>query len=246
VKKIIALFFLVLTAAWGFAGDKDKPKAKEKKGAIDSGSFGIYLNGKRVGTEKFSIEQESNEGVVNAEILIDDGNNKAEQRSELRVAPDGSVRLYKWSSSLPSKEESVVEPKDQLLIEHLTTAEQKKRDVPYVLPLSTVILDDNFFSQRELLIWRYLATGCVPQNGELHCGTSHFGILIPRQHTAGSSVIELLGREKVTFKGVERELNKVKLDTDGVQWIIWVDDPENHYRVIKMAIPATNIEVWRD
>jgi hypothetical protein len=240
------LVIVLLMAGTVLANDKSKDKEKAKQSAVDSGSFGIYLNGKRIGTEKFDIEQHVDEGVITAEIDVGDGDNKSKQNSELRVGSDGNLRIYKWRSTLPTKEESTVEPKEQLLIEHMANGEQKKRDVPYILPLSTVILDDNFFSQRELLIWRYLATGCVPQDGQLHCGPSHFGILVPRQHTAGTTVVELVGREKVVVKGTEKELNKIKMVTDGVQWFIWVDDPENRYKVIKMAIPSSNVEVWRD
>lgn len=254
MKKFMVLFALLVVAAGALATDKDhdnhdnkdRDKDKGKKSAVDSGSFGIYLNGKRIGTEKFSIEQQAGDGVDTAEITVDDGTSKAEQRSELRVGSDGSLKLYKWNSTLPSKEESVVEPKDQLLVEHLTTAEQKKREVPYVLPLSTVILDDNVFSHRELLLWRYLQTGCIVQDGDRRCGPSHFGILVPHQHAAGTTVVQLMGRNKITFKGVEKELNQFKVETDGVQWLIWMDDPENNYRVLKMAIPASNVEVWRD
>lgn len=248
MKKSIVFLAVLLTAVCALSKDNrdNKDKVKEKRSTVDAGSFGIYLNGKRIGTEKFDIQQEANEGIVNAEITVEDGSNKAEQSSELRVASDGTLKVYKWRSMLPTREESVVEPKEQLLIEHVTTVEQGKRDVPYVLPLSTVILDDNFFSHRELLLWRYLQTGCIVQEGERKCGPSHFGILVPRQHTAGSSVVELVGRDKINFKGAERELNKFKVDTDGVQWLIWMDDPENHYKVLKMAIPASNVEVWRE
>jgi hypothetical protein len=257
VKKSTVLLVSLLMAAAALAGDKDRDKEKEKKNSVDSGTFGIYLNGKRIGSEKFNIEQQAGQGIVTAELTIDDGTNKAEQSSELRVGSDGNIKLYKWRSTLPTKEESTIEPNQELLIEHLTTADQKKRDVPYILPISTVILDDYFFSQRELLIWRYLAAGCVrvpppapgqpvPPDSHLQCGPAHFGILVPHQHAPGGTVVELVGRDKITFKGTERELNKFKVDTDGVQWLIWVDDPETNYKVIKMSIPASNIEVWRE
>jgi hypothetical protein len=51
--------------------------------------------------------------------------------------------------------------------------------MPYILPLSTVILDDNFFSQRKLLVWRYLTTGCIPKDGLLACNPSQFGFSFP-------------------------------------------------------------------
>jgi hypothetical protein len=247
-RCVMVAICVIVLATCAFARGKDKPKDKKPPAAttVDSGSFGIFLNGKRIGTEKFSIEQQPDLGIITAELKVDDGTSKAEQTSEMRVAGDGKLKLYKWQSTVPDREEAIVEPKEDLLIEHLTGADQKKQDVPYILPLSTVILDDNFFSQRELLVWRYLATGCVPKDSQLACGPSRFGVLVPHQHMAANTTVELIGREKIVVKGVERELNKLKVDADGVQWLIWVDDPDSHYKVIKMAIPSSNIEVWRD
>jgi hypothetical protein len=246
-QSILILALLMIVSVSAPASDKEKTKDKTKKEPatqiVDSGSFGVFLNGKRVGTEKFSIEQLPDVGVATAQIKVDDGTSKSEQSSEMRVAQDGTLKLYKWQATLPEHEESVIEPKDEVLIEHVTTADQKKQDVPYIVPLKTIILDDNFFSQRELLVWRYLVTGCVPKDGQLACGPSRFGVLVPHQHIAANTTVELLGRDKIMVKGAEQELNKVKLDADGVQWLIWVADD---YKVIKMAIPSHNIEVWRD
>jgi hypothetical protein len=247
VKKGIALLAALLMAATVAAKDKDK---EEKKSSgpqlVDSGTFGIYISGKRVGTETFRIEQSAEVGTASADLKVNDGATRAEQSAEMQVGRDGNLRSYKWHSTLPAKEESVVEPKDQFLVEHILPADQHKQDVPYILPLSTVILDDNFFSHRELLVWRYLATGCIPRDGLLACNPSQFGVLIPHQHASGSVVVELMGREKITVKGVEKELNKIKLDADGVQWTLWAEDPEGHYKIVKMAVPAINVEVLRD
>ena len=224
------------------AAQKDRKSASK---TWDSGSFGIFVNGKRVGTEKFTIEQRGSEmSVANSEITVDDGRSKITQTAEMHVAPNGELLSYVWKGLTPQKEQSTVEPKDQLLVEHVVPADQKKSDVPYILPASTVILDDNFFSQRELLVWRYLATGCVvkPNEGRM-CGPSRFGVLVPHQHTSASAVMDLTGREKITIKGQEQELNKFKLESDGVVWNLWVNDD---YKVIKMSVPASNVEVVRD
>jgi hypothetical protein len=247
--KCSLLLVVLLMAAFALAaGNKVQEKIQKVPSAqvVDSGSFGIFVNGKRIATERFQIEQRPEVSIVTSEIRVDDGTSQAEQTSEMQVAPNGELRVYKWRATIPAKEESTVEPKDQFLVEHFTTADQKKRDIPYILPLSTVILDDNFFVHREVLVWRYLATGCVPKNNQLACGPSHFGVLVPRQHTAGVVVVELLGREKITVKGAQVDLNKVKLNADGVEWLLWVDEPQNNYKVIKMAIPSGNVEVWRD
>jgi hypothetical protein len=36
------------------------------------------------------------------------------------------------------------------------------------------------------------------------------------------------------------------MDADGVQWLLWTEDPENHYKVVKMAVAAINVEVLRE
>lgn len=244
--SFILVFILIATCAFSADKAKDKDKKADAAHVVDSGSFGIFLNGKRVGTEKFNIEQATDLGIITADLKVDDGSNKAEQHSEMRVAPDGKLKIYKWQSTVPDHEESVVEAKDDFLVEHLTASDQKKLDVPYILPLTTVILDDNFFSHREVLLWRYLQAGCQINNGQRYCGPSHFGALVPQQHVAINTTVELLGREKTAINGVEKELNKFKLDADGVPWFLWMDDMESNYKVLKISIPSSNIEVIRD
>ena len=165
VVKMMVLLAAFLTATALSAGDKkDNPSSKNEPRVVDSGSFGIFVGGKRVGTETFNVEQMADYSVIKAEIKVDDGQSKAVQSSEMQIKPNGDLRSYTWRSSLPQKEEDFVEPGDQLMIEHVVPADQKKVDLPHALPPSTVILDDNFFSQREILLWRYLATGCkAPQ-----------------------------------------------------------------------------------
>jgi len=235
-------FFLALLILACSASAEQKGKIETGK-VVDAGSFGIFVNGRRIGTETFHIEQRADVSIANSQIKVDDGAQKADQSSEMQITPKGELRLYTWKSTGPVKEESVVEPKEDFLVQHLTPADQKKQDIPYILPLSTVILDDNFFSHREVLVWRYLATGCERKAEQLICGPGHFGILVPRQHTSASAVMELLGTEKLKVKGVDVELNKIKLDSDNVQWLLWVDD---QFKVVKMAIPASNVEIVRD
>jgi len=243
----------------------DKPKEKTGSHVADSGSFGIYLNGKRIGTETLNITETLDNArrpeysTATSEIKFDDGHFKAAQTAEMQISSKGELRSYLWRATVPQKEEASVEPKDQLLVEHVIPADQKKVDFPHMLPLSTVILDDNFFSQREVLLWWYLARGCRKENNDLMCGTGKFVILVPHQHVSGNATLELVGQDKVMVKGAERELNKVKLETNGpqsltwlndqsrdsdaAQWTLWVDD---QYKIIKMTVAGSNVEVVRD
>ncbi len=265
VKLAILLSAMLATSSGLNAADQTKDKGKSSSKVADSGSFGIFMNGKRVGTETFNITETPNAdrnrsySTASSEVKFDDGHFKATQTAEMQVTAKGELRSYNWHATVPQKEEASVEAKDEMLVEHITPADQKKLDVPHMLPLSTIILDDNFFSQREVLLWWYLANGCRRQNNALECGPGKFVILVPRQHISGNATLELMGPGKVTVKGVERELNRVKLDmtgpqsltwlndqsrdSDSAQWVLWVDD---QYRVIKMTVAGTNVEVVRD
>lgn len=247
MKKAVLVFTLlaVTAGAWGIQGkNKNTSRKTPANRTADAGSFGIFVNGKRIGTETFRIEEGSEFSVATSDIKVDDGTTKAEQSAEMRVAPDGSLKFYRWRSVLPTKEETVVEPKDDLLMEHITPADQKKLDLPHILPTSTSILDDNFFSHREILAWRYLATSCEAENGHPKaCSRSLFGILVPQQHIAANASVELVGRNAIKIRGVEQELNELKVDTGGGLWLIWIDD---NLKVQKMAIPADKVEIVRD
>jgi len=258
VTKLAVVGAVLLTANVLMAGEKDKPAPKLEPRIVDSGSFGIYLDGKRVGTETFKIEQKSDYSVATATIKMDDGKTQAEQSAEMEINPNGDLRSYIWRSTVPAHEEASVEPENQLLMEHLLPADQKKLDFPHILPLSTSILDDNFFSQREILMWRYLATACqLKNNRPISCGPGTYGVLVPHQHASFNATLELKGMEKISVKGALRDLNKIVLKTGEPQrvdvtshhsdpdpeWVMWVDDD---LKLIKIAVPGSTIEVIRD
>src|SRR5262249_46279751 len=157
VKAIVSIvLFGLLGAGSAYSGDKDKTPPKMEQKVVDQGIFAIYNGGRRIGTEKFKIEQRADLGIVTAELKVDDGKVQATQTTEMRVAPNGELRSYTWRALSPAPEEAVVEPQNDLLVEHLVLPDQKKKDVQHLLQPNTAILDNNFFSQREVLLWRYL------------------------------------------------------------------------------------------
>ncbi|MGH9651232.1 MAG: hypothetical protein ACRD3I_12275, partial [Terriglobales bacterium] len=159
---------LVLAAPGMGAGKKDKP---EKTGEIvDSGSFGVFVGGKRVATEKFKIEKRDEGNLTRSELMVDDGKQKASQTSELQLSSVGDLQSYSWKEQSPGKSETRVEPKDTFLMEYMTpNPSEKPQEVPFFLPRSTAILEDYFFTHRELLAWRYLGAGCRLGLGQTSC-----------------------------------------------------------------------------
>ncbi|HWR16570.1 MAG TPA: hypothetical protein VN577_17225 [Terriglobales bacterium] len=233
---VVVLLFLSVSA---FAG---KPKKNESAAKlVDSGVFGVYVNGKRMASEKFEISQTPEYSLLKSEFKLEEAKNP--QNAELRLSPSGDLQRYEWSEK--DQGTAVVEPKDEFLIEKVTINQGKSTEQPFILPTSTLILDDYFFSQRQLLLWRYLAGQCRPKPGEAGCQLTptKFGVIIPRAQMSSQVTISYAGQQKLAIKGVDRELSRFDLHMEENDWIVWVDES---YKIQKIAIEAERTEIYRD
>ena len=226
-----------------FAGDK---KSQVPTRVVDSGSFGIFVSGQRVATEKFEIAQQGEGNFTRSELSVK-GDDKPVQKAELELNANGELRHYSWNELSPGKASATVVPDNTMLIERLLASPQDKAiDQPFLLPATTAILDDYFFSQRELLAWRYLGSNCSSKpDGKIECklAKSEFGALIPRQRASLLVSMEYMGKEQVTIRGKQVELDRFNLQGDGVDWALWLDTAHKLQRVV-IAGDAT--EVVRD
>ena len=241
-SKSMLLAVLVMFLA---AGPLEADKNRRDTRAVDSGSYSIFVNGRRVGTETFSIQQGTDFSVATAEVKIESQAGTATQSSELEVASNGDLRRYFWRELSPGKAQTVVEYKDQFLIERVADAPGgKPRELAFLLPPSTVVLDDNFFTHRQVLLWRYLASLCGPRVlGSCKLERGQFGILVPRQQTSSSVAMEYKGKEKVVIRGAQHELDRFNLQSEGVLWALWLDAD---YKLLRILVPSENVEVVRD
>lgn len=224
------------------ADKKEKPTATQ----VDSGSFGVFIKGQRVVTETFSIHQESGNSIIKAQLKETGGTNPSTQKSDLQITATGELLRYEWSQ--PSGSSLVVLPNNDFLIEKITPAgSTKPAEKPFLMPSTSSILDNNFFVHREVLAWRYLAADCKPEEGNLKCqqGPAQFGVLVPQDQTSISVRLELVGKEKISIRGAARELLRLNLTGDNFEWALWVD-PQDQFKLIRVAIPADNTEVVRD
>lgn len=243
------LFALVLALTMpGVILAAPKGKEKETEGQkVDSGAFGVFMNGRRVGTETFSITQNANGSVIQSEFKADGSAGQATQTSEMQLTAGGEIRRYDWKELSPGKAQLVVVPNDQFLTQKWSSGPQdKQQEQPYLLSASTSILDDYFFVHREVLAWKYMASICSQKNGQMACTgkqLAKFGTLNPRQHTPATASMEYLGREKGAVRGVEQELNKLELKSETGTWTLWLDD---QFKLLRISIPSENTEVVRD
>jgi hypothetical protein len=247
----VAAFMMALTwciAASAAPVPKEKEKEKEHEGKnVDSGAFGVFQNGHRVGTETFSIYQTSNGSVINSEFKTENTPPDV-QSSEMQLTATGDVRRYEWRELSPEKGESVVVPNSDFLTQKWSTGPQEKEhEQPYLLPASTSILDDYFFVHREVLAWKFLGQACKQEKGQVpQCPLKQrveFGTLNPHQHSSAPLSAEFLGREKLTLKNGQQELIKLELKNDAGTWQLWLDD---QFKVMRMSIVGENTVVDRD
>lgn len=241
----VGLAGILLVPVIANAGEKDKPKDGEQM--VDSGSFGVFMNGRRVATETFSVQQSANGSVVSSQFKTDDAANKAAQSSELQLTPGAEIRKYEWKELSPGKAQATVAPNNDFLMEHISAGpDDKPVEQPFLLPASTSILDDYFFIHREILIWRFLATACKQEKGAIQCPANQktqFGTMNPHQRSSVPLSLEFTGRDKVTIRGAERELNKFVLRSEGGDWTMWVDD---QFKLQRILITSDATEVVRD
>jgi hypothetical protein len=235
-----------LSCAGAFAADKkEKPKTDPIQ-TIDSGSFGVFIKGQRVATETFRVDQQNGASVIKSQVKEASGDDSNSEKSNLELTSHGELLRYEWSQA--SGGTLSVFPDSDFLKERITTgANSKPAEQAFLLPSSAPILDNNFFVHREVLAWKYLNGVCQPSSGDTKCRQepADFGALVPQDRTSMSVRMELVGKEKITIRGTERELMRLNLSGENFQWALWVDD-KDHFKLIRVAIPADNTIVDRD
>lgn len=243
LTSIAALLSVLLTLP---ALGKGKEQNKSSGGdTVDSGSFGVFAGGHRVATETFAIKQGPDGSNVSSVFKSSQGEQQAEQSSELQLTPAVDLRKYEWKEISPEKTEATVTPSADFLIERFGSATDSKHSQNFLLPASTLILDDYFFVQREVLAWKYLASACKKDNGALQCPMKQplqFGTLNPHERLSASVSIEFAGSDKVNFHGSEQELSKFILKTEAGDWTFWLD---NKFKLVRL-LDESGTEVLRD
>jgi hypothetical protein len=245
---LLAFMMALVCGVAASAAPLPKEKQKEPEGQkVDSGSFGVFQNDHRVGTETFSIYQTSSGSVIRSEFKTENAPTQDVQNSELQLSANGEIRHYQWNELSPDQAESVVIPNDDFLNQKWKAGPQEKEhEQPYLLPTSTSILDDYFFIHREVLAWKFLAAACKQEKGQVQCPVkqrAQFGTLNPRQRSSAQLSVQFLGREKVTLKNGPQELNELELKNDAGTWQLWLDD---QFKVMKMSVVGEHTEIVRD
>ena len=87
-QPIVAFLLLALLGSIAVADQKEKEAADQ---VVDSGSFGIFMAGHRVGTETFSITQDHNGSLIKSDFKTEN-DPKGAGRRILGIATDARRR----------------------------------------------------------------------------------------------------------------------------------------------------------
>ncbi len=242
IRRLLIAPWLLLTLALPLFASRDNSQV------VDEGTFVIYVQGRQVGTEKFKIEQRSDMNVTTSEVKIEDGASKAAIGSELQLFPNGDFKHYDWKELEPGHGVTTVDVSESFLVERVVAAPgDKPHDLTFMLAPATNILDDYFFIHRELLLWKYMATMCASakDKDKEGCPTTkqQYGTFNPRQQSPLMVNIEFKGKDKVTVKGAQIELDHFELTGETGEWSMWTD-PASH-KLIRIVVPDSSTEVVR-
>ncbi|HUO16519.1 MAG TPA: hypothetical protein VMX38_16145 [Verrucomicrobiae bacterium] len=243
---VIAMAAFLIAAMTATAASRHGTDKREKSQVVDSGSFSVFVKGQRVVTETFKISQDNGISTIKSELKQTAGADPVTQKSDLEITSTGELVHYEWSQS--SGGSLTVVPNNDFLLEKITApGASKAAEQPFLMPSTSAILDNNFFVQREVLVWRYLAADCKPEGGNLKCdqGPAEFGTLVPQDRTSVRVRLDIVGKEKVSIHGTDRELMRLNLTGENFTWNLWVDD-HDQFKLMRVVIPADETEVVRD
>ena len=84
-----------------FAPASDKPKDAGQM--VDSGSFGVFLNGRRIRDRNFFHSAERLRKHATSQFKTEEGTDKSVQSSELQLTPSGEIRKYEFKELSPGQ-----------------------------------------------------------------------------------------------------------------------------------------------
>ncbi len=214
---------------------------------IDAGSFTVLSGGTAIARETFSVTQLENGSVTESSIKILDGS-KAEQKAQLELTPAGLLRRYEWHEVAPGKGHLSLAPDGDFLAQQSGSAPDENLTQRYALTPSALVLDNNFFVLRELLLWRYLQDYCKAENGTLACPVkpavpARLPALVPLHRYSMQVSLRFLGSEKVKLGNQEADLLRFTLEDDTGEWSLWLD---HEYRLVRLTHSGEPVEILRE
>jgi hypothetical protein len=183
---------------------------------METGRCTIYQDGKKIGTEEFSITPRKVGYVVEGHTVIDTADQRADLKSHLELDDNLKVTSYEYKSNLGSVSLKIDSPLSTL--EYTSMGDKQTEDVRF--PDDGVIIDTNFFHHYAILLYR---VGARP-------GTTVVPTFVPQALQAGAITLRNLGNNTYEMDSGNLKLTATT-DKDG--------------RLIKLTVPDAKVVVER-
>jgi hypothetical protein len=210
---------------------------ESRKTAREEGQFDIFVGGKEIGHEKFSITSSLESASSNSLIEIRNPDNQRQSiRMETHLDMDGQYlpRAYRLQTNVDGQKGMITGsfvPSEAAFI-YEGSGNPRKMGLP--VGDRYIILDTNVFHHFSFVARLFDFSAGKSQSIEA---------VIPQELDGGTLKVSDAGVEVVSAKGKKLNLHHLKVDTGQLQIDLWVDDLRVLY---KIALPAKHIEVIRD
>jgi hypothetical protein len=209
----------------------------EKKTAREDGRFLIYVAGKEIGKEQFSILGSADSASSSSVLeLRDPASNKNVQiETQLTMSSRYLPQTYKINSNVGGQKGAVLGAfsPGQAMFEYQGEGSSRKNGI--LVGNQFTVLDTNIF-HHFTFIARLL-------NLDGKDKVQAFEVVVPQELETGFLKITQAGREKVDLRGKNKELYHLKADSGFLVIHFWIDDQRVLY---KIALPDKGIEVIRN
>jgi hypothetical protein len=227
----ILLLLLPLTFLLPFAFGQSKRTAREE------GQLDIFVGGKEIGREKFSIVSSLDSVSSNSMVdFRDPGNRHQSVRLETHLDMNGEYlpQAYRLETNVDGQKGTITGAflPNEAAFEYLGSGTPKKRGLP--VGDRYIVLDTNVFHHFIFVARLFDFTAGKSQSIEA---------VIPQELDGGMLKVSEAGVEMISIKGKKLNLHHLKVDSGMLQIDLWVDDARVLY---KIALPLRQIEVIRN
>jgi hypothetical protein len=204
--------------------------------APEEARFDIYVAGREVGQEKFSIQGSPDSVLSNSVVSFrDPGNQHQQVRMETQLNMDRRYqpRTYLLHTDIGGQKAAMAGTfvPGEASFEFRGGGNPRKSGL--LVGDHYTILDTNVF-HHFIFIARLFDFGSAKSQS--------MEVVIPQELDVGVLKVEEAGIEKTTVRGRKRELHHLRVDSGHLLIDLWVDDQRILYKIV---LPAKGIEVIR-
>lgn len=213
------------------------PQSSDKKSSREDSQFEIYVAGKEIGKEKYSIlSSNDSAGSSSALEFHDPGGKNQSVRIETQLNMDNRFlpRTYRLSSNVDGQKGAILGTfsQGQVIFEFKGNGVPRKNGL--LVGDRYTVLDTNVFHHFVFIARLFdFDKKDKPQS---------FEVVVPQELENGILKIINAGKETIQTHGKKRQVYHLRADSGMLRIDLWVDE---HRILHKIALPSKGIEVIR-